>query len=121
MARRPAFQVASDPARPQPKSVVYADWRGEDWLPGGGRRCRHLPSDCVFDVTWQHGMKPHAELREGSCEPELRRVAEAFFSVFRQRRSAATRPYPLAIARRSAGKAHSGKRPVLRRRKLFLF
>jgi hypothetical protein len=82
MARGPAFQAAPDPARPQPKSVVYADWRGEDWLPGGGRRCRDLPSDCVFDVTWQHGMKPHAELREGSCEPELRRVAEAFFLFF---------------------------------------
>ena len=81
MARNPAFQAAPDPAQ-APTGVVFSEWRAEDWLPGGGRRCRHLPSDCVFDVTWQHGTKPHAELREGSCEPKLRQIAKKFFLLF---------------------------------------
>jgi hypothetical protein len=77
MAPMPTLQ-----APPPIEGVIYDDWRSEGWLPdGGGRHCRHLPTNCVFECSWR-GMEPHAELREGSCEPKLHRIAEKYFLLF---------------------------------------
>ena len=52
----------------------------EDWLPGDGHQCRHVPSDSVFNVTWR-GMTPHAgaEQREGIRAEPARQIAETSF------------------------------------------
>ena len=62
-------------------SVVYDDWRGEDWLPNGGRRCRHLPTKAVFDLWFQNG-EVQAVLRQGSASSELFALAKGYFRVF---------------------------------------
>jgi hypothetical protein len=67
---------------PDMSSVVYDDWRGEEWLPRGGRRCRHLPTGCVFDVRPVALGEYAAELREGSATPELIELAKGYFRVF---------------------------------------
>ena len=63
------------------RGVVYEDWRGEEWLPGGGRRCRHLPTGCVFDVRFAANGE-EAELREGSATPQLFELAKGYYRVF---------------------------------------
>ena len=62
-------------------SVVYDDWLGEDWLPNGGRRCRHLPTNCVFDLWSQNG-EVQAVLRQGSASSELFELAKGYYRVF---------------------------------------
>jgi len=41
------FRTRGTTARSDRRSVVYDDWRGEEWLTRGGCRYRHLPTGCV--------------------------------------------------------------------------
>ena len=92
-------------------SVVYDDWRGEDWLPNGGRRCRHLPTKAVFDLWFQNG--------EGAsgASPRLGiigiiRTGERIFSRvwLHQSRSPAQRPHDRRALTHFARPLTSGER-----------
>ena len=62
--------------------VVYDHWKGEEWLPNGGRRCRHIPSGCLFDCWIGIDHEERAELREGRATPELFELAKGYYRVF---------------------------------------
>jgi hypothetical protein len=62
--------------------VVYRDWRGEEWLENGGRRCRHLPTNCVFDLWFNDNGDVHAVLRQGSAPTELFELAKGYYKAF---------------------------------------
>ena len=64
-------------------SVVYDDWLGEDWLPNGGRRCRHVPTRAVFDLWFDPNGEVQAVLREGTASTALFEQAKGYYRVFR--------------------------------------
>ncbi len=63
-------------------SVVYDDWKGEEWLPNGGRRCRHEPTGCVFDCWIDTHSEERVVLLKGAATTELFELAKGYYRVF---------------------------------------
>jgi hypothetical protein len=57
------------------------DWRAEKKLSNGRRRCRHIPTRCMFDIWIDEG-QVRAVLRHGAAPSALFEEAKEWFRRF---------------------------------------
>jgi hypothetical protein len=84
--------IRIDPSAPK-RAVVWHHWEAGQVI-RNGRVVRHLPSGCVFEITWQGGDDPFnlaARLIDGPSEPvdevaEIGRMGIGYFTLVGQNR-----------------------------------